>query len=87
MRIFSLLWSSEEVGGGGVGGVGEETGGVIWREGRRWPVVFARWIAFPDEFRLLSRVTAVVEEFRRRELSAFAIGVSGVKSSIFRDLM
>lgn len=42
----------------------------------RLPVVFERPIGFPDEFLRLSSVTAALDEFRRKELMVFPIGVS-----------
>lgn len=52
------------------------------REGR--PVVFDRKTGLPAEFFLLSTVTDVIDELRRNELIAFAMGVSGEIPSTLR---
>lgn len=50
------------------------------------PVVFERPIGFPDEFLRLSSVTAEFDEFRRKELIVFPIGVSPMMWSRRRAL-
>ena len=80
ISTLSLVWSIALTDGNAGGG----DNGSVCTGDRFAPVVLDRPRGFPEEFLLLSNVTAESEEFLRKEFMVFAIGVSWVILSTVR---